>query len=104
MRVAIIGCGRVGLVTGCCLASLQHDVICVDKSPEKIDKLQRGLLPLYEPYLETVMKRAQEQGQLTFRSDAAEAICAADLVFLCWVFAGMRMAIPTCLLWRVSRV
>jgi UDPglucose 6-dehydrogenase len=83
VRVAMMGCGRVGLVTACGLAYLGHDVVAVDKASEKIEKLQNGLLPLYEPHLEDLVQRAGQQGHLSFSLDGSKAIQNADVVFLC---------------------
>ena len=83
MQVAIVGCGRVGLVTGCGLAYLGHDVVCVDKALDKIEKLQKGSLSFYEPYLEGLIGRASQEGKLAFSFNASDAIRDADIIFLC---------------------
>lgn len=83
MHVSIIGCGRVGLVTGCGLAYLGHDVVCVDKNPNKIEKLRNGSLPFYEPHLDSLIGRASLESNLSFSFDVSDAIRDADVVFLC---------------------
>jgi len=83
VQVSIIGCGRVGLVTGCCLAYLGHQVVCMDQEPETIEKLKTGLLPLYEPHLQELLDRGRQQGNLAFSNDAPGTIRAADVIFLC---------------------
>ena len=71
MHVAVIGSGYVGLVAGACLAETGNDVICVDVDAEKIARLQRNEIPIYEPGLEPMVKRNQEEGRLTFTTDLA---------------------------------
>ena len=83
MQVAIVGCGRVGLVTGCGLAYLGHDVVCVDKALDKIEKLQKGSLSFYEPSLEGLLGRASQEDKLAFSFNASDAIHDADIIFLC---------------------
>jgi UDPglucose 6-dehydrogenase len=69
MKIAMIGTGYVGLVSGVCFSDFGHDVVCVDKLPEKIAMLERGVVPIYEPGLEAVMARNVEAGRLTFTTD-----------------------------------
>ena len=83
MHVSIIGCGRVGLVTGCGLAYLGHDVVCIDKALDKIEKLQKGSLSFYEPHLAELIRQARQEGKLGFGFDPSEGIPNADVVFLC---------------------
>ena len=71
MRIAVIG-GYVGLVTGGCLASIGHDVLCNDSDEAKIDLLQKGKLPIFEPGLDTVVVEAMRKGRLAFTSDVDE--------------------------------
>jgi UDPglucose 6-dehydrogenase len=74
MRVTIFGTGYVGLVTGACLADVGNHVLCVDVDVEKIERLSRGEVPIFEPGLETVVRRSQEAGRLNFTSDAAAGV------------------------------
>ncbi len=74
MHVAVIGSGYVGLVAGACLAETGNDVTCVDVDAEKIARLQRNEMPIYEPGLEPMVKRNQEEGRLTFTTDIGAAI------------------------------
>lgn len=82
MKVSIFGTGYVGLVTGTCLAEVGHDVICVDVDQEKVDGLNRGKIPIYEPGLETMVLRNHKQGRLNFTTDAAMAVEFADIQFV----------------------
>ncbi len=82
MRVAIVGAGYVGLVSGACLAELGHTVTCVDKDDAKIAALKRGETPIFEPGLTELIGRNVAAGRLGFRKDVAEAVNDADAVFL----------------------
>jgi len=82
MKVSIFGTGYVGLVTGACLADVGHDVICVDVDIDKIAKLNQGVIPIYEPGLESVVSTNFQSGRLRFTTDAAEAIEHAKLQFI----------------------
>jgi UDPglucose 6-dehydrogenase len=82
MQVAVIGSGYVGLVAGACLAETGNDVTCVDVNPEKITRLQRNEIPIYEPGLEPMVKRNQEEGRLTFTTDIAAAVRNARVIFI----------------------
>ena len=66
MRVAIFGTGYVGLVTGTCLAEVGHDVVCVDIDPAKVDGLNQGVVPIYEPGLSPMVKANHAAGRLRF--------------------------------------
>lgn len=74
MKITIFGSGYVGLVTGTCLAEVGNDVICVDIDEEKIAKLQQGIIPIYEPGLEVMVKENQAEGRLRFTTDIKEAV------------------------------
>ena len=74
MRVAIFGTGYVGLVTGTCLAEVGHDVVCVDIDEAKLEGLKRGVIPIYEPGLEPMVKANHAAGRLDFTTNAAQAI------------------------------
>jgi UDPglucose 6-dehydrogenase len=82
MHVAVIGSGYVGLVAGACLAETGNDVVCVDKDAEKIAHLQRNEIPIYEPGLEPMVKRNQEEGRLTFTTDLPAAVRGARVIFI----------------------
>ena len=82
MRIAIFGTGYVGLVTGACLAEVGHDVVCVDIDAAKLEGLRRGVIPIFEPGLEPMVKANHAAGRLDFSTDAAQAIAHGDVVFI----------------------
>jgi UDPglucose 6-dehydrogenase len=82
MNIAVIGTGYVGLVVGACLSETGNDVVCADVSEEKISQLQRNVIPIYEPGLESLVERNQAQGRLRFTTDVGTAISEADVVFI----------------------
>jgi len=82
MKIAMIGTGYVGLVSGICFSDFGHDVVCVDKDTSKIDALRRGEVPIYEPGLKDLMAKNVEAGRLTFTLDLQDAIADADAVFI----------------------
>ncbi|MGN6393195.1 MAG: UDP-glucose dehydrogenase family protein [Gemmatimonadales bacterium] len=82
MHVAVIGSGYVGLVAGACLAETGNDVVCVDKDAEKIARLQKNEIPIYEPGLEPMVQRNQAEGRLTFTTDIGAAVRSARVVFI----------------------
>ncbi len=82
MHVAVIGSGYVGLVAGACLAETGNDVVCVDNDAEKITRLQRNEIPIYEPGLEPMVQRNQAEGRLTFTTDIASAVRGARVIFI----------------------
>ena len=82
MKIAMIGTGYVGLVSGVCFSDFGHDVICVDKNPDKIAQLQAGKVPIFEPGLEALMAKNVGAGRLSFTLDLAEAVAGADAVFI----------------------
>ncbi|TCD23401.1 UDP-glucose/GDP-mannose dehydrogenase family protein [Pedobacter psychrodurus] len=86
MKIAVIGTGYVGLVTGTCLAETGNHVTCVDINTDKIEKMQSGILPIYEPGLELLFHRNISQNRLTFTTDLASAIDQSQIIF---------MALPT---------
>ena len=83
MRLAVIGCGYVGLVTGGCLAAAGHEVFCTDIDQTRIDQLKSGKVPIYEEHLEEVLKGAAAENKITFTADAGEAIRAGEVIFIC---------------------
>ncbi|MBK6877018.1 MAG: UDP-glucose/GDP-mannose dehydrogenase family protein [Ignavibacteria bacterium] len=82
MKLAIVGTGYVGLVTGTCLADTGNDVICVDIDKEKVEKLRNNIMPIYEPDLDTIFERNVKAGRLKFTTDLKEAADVADVIFL----------------------
>lgn len=82
MKIAMIGTGYVGLVSGVCFSDFGHDVICVDKDPAKIDRLRAGEIPIFEPGLQDLMAKNVAAGRLSFSLDLAEAVAGADAVFI----------------------
>ena len=82
MRLAIIGTGYVGLVSGACFSEFGHDVVCVDINEATIAKLQAGEIPIYEPGLDDLVRRNGRSGRLRFTSDIAEGVRGADAVFI----------------------
>ena len=82
MRIAMIGTGYVGLVSGSCFADFGHQVTCVDKDADKIDALHAGRMPIWEPGLEGLVKANEERGRLRFTTDLAGALEGAEAVFI----------------------
>ena len=82
MKIAMIGTGYVGLVSGVCFSDFGHDVICVDKDPRKVAMLLDGQVPMYEPGLDTLMARNVAAGRLGFTGDLKAAVDGADAVFI----------------------
>ena len=82
MKIAMIGTGYVGLVSGVCFSDFGHEVICVDKDPKKIEMLEAGKVPIYEPGLDEVMARNVAAGRLGFTTDLKAAVAGADAVFI----------------------
>ena len=82
MRVTMIGTGYVGLVSGACFADFGHDVVCVDKDRSKIEKLEKGEIPIYEPGLEALVAENVKAGRLSFSLDLAASTPKADAVFI----------------------
>jgi UDPglucose 6-dehydrogenase len=81
-RIAVIGTGYVGLVSGACFAELGNDVVCIDVDAAKIARLQRGDSPLFEPGLEELVRRNAEAGRLAFTLDLAEGIHGREIVII----------------------
>jgi len=82
MRVAMIGTGYVGLVSGVCFSEFGVDVVCVDKDQSKIDRLNKGEVPIYEPGLDDLLDKNVKAGRLSFSTDIAETVKDADAVFI----------------------
>ncbi|HLW83209.1 MAG TPA: UDP-glucose/GDP-mannose dehydrogenase family protein [Candidatus Acidoferrales bacterium] len=83
MRISVIGAGYVGLVTGACLAELGHQVLCTDNDAQKIDVLNAGKLPIFEPGLDAIVEKNRRNGLLSFSSDTAKAAAEGDVIFIC---------------------
>src|SRR5712691_7292065 len=83
MRISVIGCGYVGLVTGGCLAEIGHEVVCTDNDSSKIKTLNAGNLPIYEPHLDEIVNKSRREGKLSFSGDPGGAIRDGDAVFIC---------------------
>jgi UDPglucose 6-dehydrogenase len=82
MNITVIGSGYVGLVVGACLAETGNDVVCADVDPEKVEGLKRNQLPIYEPGLEPLVERNQQQERLSFTTDVSTAITSASVIFI----------------------
>ncbi len=82
MKIAMIGTGYVGLVSGVCFSDFGHEVVCVDKDPAKIERLRAGEVPIFEPGLDDLMAKNVAAGRLSFTLDLAEAVAGADAVFI----------------------
>ncbi len=83
MRVAMIGTGYVGLVSGACFSEFGVDVVCVDKDEGKIERLDQGIMPIFEPGLEDLVTNNVKAGRLSFTTDLKKAVSGADAVFIC---------------------
>jgi UDPglucose 6-dehydrogenase len=82
MKIAVVGTGYVGLVSGACFADVGIEVTCVDIDQKKIDKLKNGIMPIYEPGLEEIVNRNYKSGRLNFSTDLGEAIQGAEVAFI----------------------
>jgi len=83
MKLCMIGTGYVGLVSGVCFSDLGNTVYCVDKDINKINSLNKGLVPIYEPGLEEILKKNQKQKRLFFTSNLKKAVQNSDIIFIC---------------------
>ncbi|MBR9832654.1 UDP-glucose/GDP-mannose dehydrogenase family protein [bacterium] len=82
MKIAVVGTGYVGLVTGTCLAETGNDVICVDIDASKVEKMKSGIVPIYEPHLDVIFERNIKQKRLKFTTDLESAVKKAQIIFL----------------------
>ncbi|WP_284124553.1 UDP-glucose dehydrogenase family protein [Parerythrobacter aestuarii] len=82
MKIAMVGSGYVGLVSGACFADFGHDVVCIDKDQSKIDRLHEGIMPIYEPGLDALVESNVKAGRLSFTTDLAEGIKGAQAIFI----------------------
>ena len=83
MKLCMIGTGYVGLVSGVCFSDLGNTVYCVDKDINKINSLNKGLIPIYEPGLEEILKKNYKQKRLIFTTDLSKAVRNSDIIFIC---------------------
>jgi UDPglucose 6-dehydrogenase len=83
LRLSVIGCGYVGLVTGACLAEAGHEVVCTDIDGERIAKLNAGGVPIYEEHLEQILNSARKGGRISYTANTSEAIRAGEAIFIC---------------------
>ncbi|MGC1627230.1 MAG: UDP-glucose/GDP-mannose dehydrogenase family protein [Candidatus Acidiferrales bacterium] len=83
LRISVIGCGYVGLVTGACLAEIGHQVVCADKNESIVSTLRAGKSPIYEPYLNGILVRRSREHRLAFTTNPAEAVRSSDIIFIC---------------------
>lgn len=83
MRITVIGCGYVGLVTGACLAEAGHQVICTDNDEGRISTLNAGVIPIYEPYLDALLASNVKANRLSFTCDSASAVKTGEAIFIC---------------------
>jgi UDPglucose 6-dehydrogenase len=82
MKIAVVGTGYVGLVTGACLANVGNEVVCADVDADKVEMLNAGGIPIYEEGLETIVNRNRADGRLRFTTDTGEAVRASDVIFI----------------------
>ena len=83
MKLCIIGTGYVGLVTGACLADAGNSVICVDNNKDKIDKLKKGVIPIFEPGLKEIVRKNKKSKRLSFTTNLKSAARKSDIIFIC---------------------
>ncbi|MEX0623723.1 MAG: nucleotide sugar dehydrogenase, partial [Saccharospirillum sp.] len=82
MKITVFGIGYVGLVQGTCLAEAGHEVVCVDVDVNRVENLKKGVIPIYEPGLEPMVKANYESGRLSFTTDAPAAVAHGDIQFI----------------------
>src|SRR5215217_1590363 len=79
MRIAMIGSGYVGLVSGACFSDFGHEVVCVDTNADKIESLKQGRIPIFEPGLQALVAQNSRAGRLSFTTDLKSAVAAAEI-------------------------
>ena len=94
MKLCMIGTGYVGLVSGVCFSDVGNKVYCVDKDEKKIDLLNNGKVPIYEPGLEEILKKNHRQKRLIFTSDLKKAVNNSDIIFICLMASVARAILP----------
>ena len=82
MNIAVVGTGYVGLVAGACFAETGNEVICVDINQKKVDALNRGEVPIFEPGLDDLVRSNAKAGRLTFTSSIKDAVQTSDVIFI----------------------
>ncbi|MDP5076123.1 MAG: nucleotide sugar dehydrogenase, partial [Flavobacteriales bacterium] len=82
MKIAVVGTGYVGFVTGTCFAETGNNVVCIDINEEKVAQMKSGVIPIYEPHLDVLFERNIREGRLTFSTDLASSIADAQIIFL----------------------
>ncbi len=95
MKIIVVGTGYVGLVTGACLSDVGIDVTCIDIDDKKIEQLNQGILPIYEPGLEEIVHINAQKGRLKFSTSIAAHIEDADVIFIAVGTPEGKMAAPT---------
>ena len=104
MKLCMIGTGYVGLVSGVCFSDLGNTVYCVDNNKEKINSLNAGKIPIYEPGLEEILKKNYKQKRLIFTTDLKHAVINSDIIFICvgtptkkkWLFSRSKICFSSC--------
>ena len=82
MKICFIGTGYVGLVSGVCFSDLGNNVICIDKDKDKLNRLENGIIPIFEPGLSELVKKNIDAGRLSFSDDLISSINKSDIVFI----------------------
>ena len=96
MRIAMIGTGYVGLVSGACLSEFGHEVVCIDKDASKVATLRSGGIPIYEPGLDEVVATNVKAGRLSFETDIVRGVAGASAIFIAvGTPAAAAMVMPT---------